>query len=121
VNNQHGRKVVMVSRFLLQNLFITEGDVIHAKCTQGLPSDAVFIGLTYDHQRDCYYCCFESASWEAVDPGCLLPELRLTFTNIYVTPLLERAERLIAASYDSESTRWIEEYRALKKDVGWSE
>lgn len=114
----NGRKVVMVSRLLLQNLFITEGDVIHVKCTQGLPPDAVFIGLTYDHQRDYYYCCFESAAWETVDPGCLLPEFRLTFMTIHVAPLLERAERLIAASYDTGSTRWIEEYRALKKDVG---
>lgn len=111
--NERRRKLVPVSPDFLYEMF-TQGNTIHAKCTRGLPNDARFIGISYDPQRDVYYLCFEAAEWEPVALGLMLPELNVQYTSIHITSLLERAERLFTAQYDQESTRWLEEYRALK-------
>ena len=119
--NARRRKLIRVSRLLAQDMLWSEGTVVHIKCTKGLPADAVFISLTYDHMRDVYFFCYQSADWEPIPDNQVLPELDLEFTNLYVGSFLERAAELINPLYDTDSARWIEEYQAFKKRVGWPE
>lgn len=117
--NERRRKLVPVSSIFIMQQNWSTGNIVHAKCTEGLPSDATFIGLTYDHMRDAYYFCYQSAEWDEVPENEILPVITPRFTNLYIAPFLEQAERLIETQYDAQSTRWIEEYRAFKKQTGW--
>ena len=119
--NERRRKLVPVSSvFIMQQAWNT-GTVVHAKCTEGLPADASFIGLTYDFQRDIYYFCYQSAEWEEIPDGTMLPTFSPTFTNLYVAPFLEQAEKLIEhyAGGLEYGDKWLEEYRAFKKQTGY--
>ena len=117
--NERRRKLVPVSAiFVMQQAWIT-GTIVHAKCTEGLPADASFIGLTYDHMRDVYYFCYQSAEWDEIPDGMMLPTFSPTFTNLDVAPFLEQAEKLIEAQYGDDANKWIEEYRAFKKQTGY--
>lgn len=119
--NERRRKLIPVSRLLMQDIAWRNGAVVHFKCTQGLPEDAVFIGMTYDHMRDVYYLCYQSAEWDEVPDGEMLPVFNIQFLNLYTAPFLERAADILSVHYDAESTRWLEEYRAFKERAGWPE
>ncbi len=123
--NERRRKLVRVSRLLAQDMLWTNGQTIHVKCTKGLPANATFIGMTYDHMRDIYFFCYQSVEWEEVPNYMMLPEFDLEFTNLYVAPFLEQAEALIgryaALQDDPDCAKWIKEYRAFKKQTGYPE
>ena len=116
--NERRRKLVPVSSvFIVQQAWNT-GTVIHVKCVEGLPADATFIGLTYDHMRDVYYFCYQSAEWDEVPDGMMLPTFSPTFTNLYVAPFLEQAEGIIADEWGEDSP-WVTKYRAFKERTGY--
>ena len=118
--NERRRKLIPVSSiFLVQQAWAHTGLFMHVKCTDGLPDDATFIGLTYDHMRDVYYFCYQSAEWDEVPDGMMLPTFTPTFTNLYVAPFLEQAEKLIEAQYGDDANKWLAEYRAFKKQTGY--
>lgn len=117
--NERRRKLVPVSQLFLYNQKPITGDVWHIKCVEGLPEDATFIGLTYDHMRDVYYFCYQSAAWDEVPLNEMVPTVNLQFSQLYAAPLLEQAERLIKAQYSNDANTWLEEYRAFKKQTGW--
>ncbi len=118
--NERRRKLVPVSSiFLMQQVWAYTGAITHVKCTDGLPADAMFIGLTYDHMRDVYYFCYQSAEWDEVPDGVMLPTFSPTFINLYAAPFLEQAERLIETQYGDDANKWIEEYRAFKEQTGY--
>jgi hypothetical protein len=113
--NERRRKLVPVSAIFAQMIGPATDTVTHTKCTEGLPADATFIGLTYDHMRDAYYFCYQSAEWDEVPLGEMLPTFAPRFMKFNVAPFLEQAEKLIAAQYGAEANKWLEEYRAFKK------
>lgn len=117
--NERRRKLVVVSRLLAQDVLWQTDQVVHMKCTRGLPPDALFIGMTYDHMRDVYYFCYQSATWDEVSDGAMLPIVEVQFTNLYVGAFLERAAALLSTHDDDGSTQWLEEYRAFKERVQW--
>lgn len=117
--NERRRKLVPVSQLFLSGQRPIAGDIWHIKCLEGLPEDAVFIELTYDHMRDVYYFCYQSAEWDEVPLGEMLPTFNLQFSQLHAAPLLRQAEKLIEASYSSDANKWLEEYRAFKKQTGW--
>lgn len=120
--NERRRKLVPVnSIFLVQQAWAHTGEVTHVRCTNGLPADAVCCGLTYDHMRDVYYFCYQSAEWDEV-PDCeMLPIFNPTFVNFYVEPFLDEAERLIRTQYGADANKWIDDYRTFKKMMGYSD
>ena len=81
---EYRRKVVRISPLLLHDM-LTVGTAVCIQCTEGLPVDAEFIGMSYDSARDCYALCFQSASWQLVSYGEQLPEQRITFTRCPVS------------------------------------
>ena len=103
----------------MQQVWAYTGAITHVKCTDGLPADAMFVGLTYDHMRDTYYFCYQSAEWDEVPDGTMLPVFSPTFTNLCTVPLLDQAERLIEPLYGADANKWLEEYRALKERTGY--
>lgn len=119
--NERRRKLIPVSSIFMHDGMPHTNDVVHFKCTEGLPADALFIGLTYDHMRDVYYFCYQSAEWDEVPDGLFLPIFKLTFMNMYVATFLDQSERLIEPLYSADANKWIEEYRAFKKRTGWPE
>ncbi len=122
--NERRRKLVRVSRLLAQDMLWSNGSIVHVKCTKGLPADATFIGMTYDHMRDIYFFCYQSPEWEEVPDYMMLPEFDLEFTNLYVAPFLEQAEKLIEDEWqgtNGEGAQWLKEYRAFKKQTGYPE
>ncbi len=94
---------------------------MHLKCIEGLPVDATFIGLTYDHMHDVYYFCYQSAEWEEVPDSMMLPIFNLQFIDLYVVPFLEQAEKLIEHYADGSEygSVWLEEYRTFKEQTGY--
>ncbi len=124
--NERRRKLIPVRDILFMQQHWHTGDIVHAKCTDGLPADAAFIGLTYDHMRDTYYFCYQSAEWDEVPDGMMLPIFSPAFTNLYVASFLGQAEALIEAysSYNDgpdSGPKWLEAYRAFKARTGWPE
>jgi hypothetical protein len=117
--NERRRKLVPVSQLFLCNQKPITGDVWHIKCVEGMPEDATLIGLTYDSQRDTYYFCYQSAEWDEIPLGGMLPTFNLQFSQLHAAPFLEQAEKLIEAQYGADANRWLEEYRAFKKQTGW--
>ncbi len=77
------RKVVPISMHMFHTLFM-QGNVIHAECIQGLPSDARFIGMAYEPLRNVYVLCFESEQWEPVPEGKTLPQLDVIYRSIEI-------------------------------------
>ena len=119
--NERRRKLIPVSRFLMQQAWAHTGEVIHVKCTDGLPADATLISLTYDHMRDVYFFCYQSSEWEEVPDYEMLPTFVPTFTNLYVGKLLEKAEQIIDTFYGKDANKWLEEYRTFKQQTGYPE
>ncbi len=119
--NERRRKLVPVSGFFVHERVPHTGDVVHSKCVEGLPADATFIGLTYDHLRDVYYFCYQSAEWEETPDGMALPMFNPRFINLHVAPFLEQAERLIEhyAGGSEYGDKWLEEYCAFKEQTGY--
>ena len=124
--NERRRKLVPATPMFMHDGMPHTGDVIHFKCVDGIPADATFIGLTYDHMRDTYYFCYQSAEWDEVPDGMMLPVFYPTFTKLEVAPFLERAEKLIDAYSDypdaaENGAAWLAEYRAFKEQTGYPE
>ena len=125
--NERRRKLIPVSSiFFMQQVWGHTGAITHIKCTDGLPADATFIGLVYDHMRDVYYFCYQSAEWDEVPDGMMLPVFYPTFMKLEVAPFLERAEKLIDAYSDypdaaENGAAWLAEYRAFKEQTGYPE
>ncbi len=117
--NERRRKLIPVSRLFAIDMLWYTGEIAHFKCTDGLPADATFIGLTYDHMRDVYYFCYQSAEWDEVPEGVQLPTFSPTFTKLYSDPLLEQAEKFIETLYGADANKWLEEYRAFKEQTGY--
>lgn len=120
--NERRRKLVPVSAIFAHIMGARAGDVTHLKCIDGLPADAIYIGLTYDHMRDVYYFCYQSAEWDEIPLGEMLPTFTPQFMGLHVAPFLEEAERLIKDEWDGASgsgAQWLEEYRAFKQRTGW--
>jgi len=120
--NERRRRLIPVSSiFLMQQTWAHTGEVTHVKCTAGLPPDATFVGLTYDHMRDVYYFCYQSAEWDEVPDYQMLPTFSPMFVNFNVAPFLERAEKILETSYSDGANEWLAEYRAFKRQTGWPE
>ena len=117
--NERRRKLIPVSSMFIMQQYWHTGDTVNAKCTDGLPEDATFIGLTYDHMRDVYYFCYQSTEWDEVPDGVMLPEFVPQFMGLDVAPFLEQAERLIEAQYGDDANKWLAEYRAFKEQTGY--
>ena len=119
--NERRRKLVPVTRLFATDMLWHTGTIVHIKCAEGLPEDASFIGLTYDHMRDVYYFCYQSSEWEEVPEGEMLPVFMPTFINLYVAPLLEQAAELVEDYVIDAPTanKWLEAYRAFKEQTGY--
>ena len=118
--NERRRKLVPVSSiFLMQQVWAYTGAITHVKCTDGLPADATFIGLTYDHMRNVYYFCYQSAEWDEIPDNQMLPTFSPTFTNLHAAPFLDEAERIIERMYGDSQNKWLAEYRAFKQQTGY--
>ncbi len=119
--NERRRKLVPVSGIFMHEGAPHTGDVVHFKCTEGLPADATFIGLTYDYMRDMYYFCYQSSEWDETPDGMMLSLLNPQYINLHVAPFLEQAEKLIEHYADGSEygDKWLDEYRAFKKQTGY--
>jgi hypothetical protein len=117
--NERRRKLVPVSAIFAQSITAHTGDVMHIKCTNGLPSDATYIGMTYDHLRDVYFFCYQSTEWEEVPDSEMLPIFTPLFMKLNAAPFLNEAERIIERMYGDSQNKWLEEYRAFKQQTGW--
>ena len=117
--NERRRKLVPVSAIFFHSQKPISGEVMHIKCIEGLPADATFISLTYDHIRDVYYFCYQSAEWDEVPLNEMLPIFTPRFMGLHVAPFLEQAEKLIEVSYINGANQWILDYRTFKKQTGW--
>lgn len=106
-------KAVLITPDLLYTL-MTVGTPIYIQCVEGLPKDARFITQAYDILRDVHSLIFESDEWEPVPFGEIVPTQRVAHRQFHILSLLERAESLIGASYDSAATQWLEEWREWK-------
>jgi hypothetical protein len=88
---EQGRHMVMVpvSGELLLQIF-TQDNVIHARCVDGLPEDAGFVGL--NHVTLAYGDCptwqlvFEHPSFPLTPEGQLLPVKMIVYEAIYANP-----------------------------------
>jgi hypothetical protein len=78
------RKLVLISPQLLHAL-LTQGNIIHAECVQGLPDDAQFVGIKYDpNGGGVYYLGFESEQWEVPPAGERIPILNVIYRSVEV-------------------------------------
>lgn len=109
-------KAVLIEPELLYTL-MTVGTPIYIQCFEGLPKDARFITQAYDILRDVHSLIFESDEWEPVPFGERLPIQPVRHRQFHILPLLERAESLIGASYDSTAAQWLEEWREWKNKL----
>jgi hypothetical protein len=50
-------------------------------CVRGLPEDAVFQHLTYDHRTGLFFACFTAPSFDEVAEGDLIPELDVVYSE----------------------------------------
>ena len=123
--NERRRKLVPVSSIFMHDQLWAADTFMHVKCVDGLPKDATFISLTYDFIRDAYYFCYQSAEWNEVPDGMMLPVFYPTFMKLEVAPFLEQAELLLTIQFDTASSpnpdiaQWLKEYRAFKKQTGY--
>lgn len=115
------RKLVSITTWLLHYL-LSPGPAIQLQCTEGLPRDARFIGLTYDFQRDNYALCFESDEWEPVPLFAPLPNLNIQYMRWELRPMFDQAAAWISELPSTkERDRWLEEWRDLRERMETTE
>lgn len=67
------RAILKVSPVFLGEFF-RNGEV-HIKIESGLPDDAKFIGVQYDHKKDCFDLCYESTEFAEIKEDEPMPVL----------------------------------------------
>jgi hypothetical protein len=115
------RKLVSITTWLLHNM-LSPGPAVQLQCTEGLPRNARFIGLTYDFQCDIYALCFESDEWEPVPLFEPLPNLSIQYMRWELRPLFDQAAAWLAELPPTdERNAWLQQWREMRERMEVSE